>query len=107
MRDDSEWLAALKVGDEVLIDNRWAATIAAVDRVTSTQIIVGKSKYRRHSGRAIGADSWNPVYLRQPTQRDRDAIEVSRLRLEVETATKTAPLSTLRAMYKCIKEQQP
>jgi len=53
--DDRAWLAGLKAGDKVVVDN-WCRT---VDSVTATLIRVGGSNFNRKTGRRCGRDRFD------------------------------------------------
>lgn len=49
--DNTEWLAGLKVGDEVAIPNGfYAPLIRKVSHVTATQVVVGGVRFNRKDG---------------------------------------------------------
>jgi hypothetical protein len=56
----SEWTDALKAGDRVIVaSGYYGESLATVDRVTATQVVVGNSKYRKCNGYLVGGDSWS------------------------------------------------
>lgn len=71
---NNDWLAALQVGDTVVVSGRWANHIAKVERMTPTQILAGKTRYCRRTGRQKGGNTWDSTWLRQPTQELLDEI---------------------------------
>lgn len=105
MSRDSEWLASLKAGDEVLVSGLYEGRLATVERVTATQVVIDNARrFRRTSGLLVGGSSWSMTSIREPTQADRDALEMRELRAEVEAyaKSKAATLDTLRAMRACM-----
>ncbi len=70
---DNDWLANLKVGDEVIVSCGWGdGRSKKVGRITATQIVVGGYRYRRSSGAECGRDSRGHIH--QPTQERLDRI---------------------------------
>lgn len=98
MRLEREWLAALKIGDEVLLD-AGRARIAKIERATPTQWIVGVYRFNKKTGYVIGHGR---SYLKEPTQGARDAIETRDLAEWVESLVRhgrtAVSLAKLRAM---------
>lgn len=80
----NEWLAAVKPGDEVAINAGYSGySMLIVDRVTSTQIICGKARYRRDTGRLVGGSGYRVHYLSEPTPAIRETIERNKLLAEL------------------------
>lgn len=72
-------LESVKKGDELLISSHFMRDnyIAKVDRVTKTQVIIGKSKYRVSDGRAIGFGSeWNIPRAIIPTFEQKEQVRI-------------------------------
>ena len=70
-----QWLAELKPGDKVLIDNK---QVAFVDRVTPTgKIRIGQSTFTKY-GKREGDGQWHFVHLHQWTQEREDELRVIR-----------------------------
>lgn len=63
-------LKELKVGDKVIIRNRWNDRIKTIERVTKTQIIVNGDKYRRKDGFQINGDTWTPSRIEVLTEEE-------------------------------------
>jgi hypothetical protein len=104
----SEWLASLKVGDEVAIQpGGWDQTqrISRVTRITKTQFVCGSERFRKSDGWAPGS-GWSRPNIVKPTQEMRDKIEAARLRTKIKNAAtdSTTTLATLRAMAAALKE---
>ena len=58
----------LNVGDKVVIDGRYGhQTLTTVERLTKTQIITSKGKFRRSDGFSVGGDLWARELLREAT----------------------------------------
>lgn len=61
----------IKPGDRVLVETRTFDSIAEVERVTKTQIIVRNgTRYRRSDGAEIGRDAWSGGYIDNLTEDD-------------------------------------
>ena len=63
-------LKDLKVGDKVIIRNRWNDRIGTIERVTKAQIIVNGYKFRRETGSQINGDSWAPSRIEVLTEEE-------------------------------------
>lgn len=70
-------LENVEVGDKVLSYGRWGDKLETVTKITKTQIITNVGRYRRDTGRLIGADAWSGRWIKIPTQED-----FARLRLD-------------------------
>lgn len=104
----SEWLSALKPGDEVSISRGYgyrSHEIARVDRMTATQFVVGTERFRRDDGRLVGnGDRYYMVRLEQVTDRIREEIERKELCGLIERgALKKLSLDDLRTVAGIIK----
>lgn len=101
------WLESLKEGDEVMIPGRYGAppSFVKVTKITPTQIVIGRDRYRRTNGRQVGRDAWSSTFIVEPTQEGRERHEMESLRLRLERYVKSpaATLEVLRAMYKVLK----
>jgi hypothetical protein len=65
---DYEWLGALKAGDPVIESHGFEGQrVSRVDRATTSQIIVGHSRYRRKDGHTVGGNGWNRNRIEKPT----------------------------------------
>jgi hypothetical protein len=62
--NDSEWLAQLKVGGEVIIHARQKADIYIITKTTKTQITANNVRFNRH-GRQIGGERFWSLWLQQ------------------------------------------
>lgn len=104
---NKEWLAGLSVGDEVLVHNSMYRSIRKVSRITPTQIVVGLTKFRRHSGSQVGGSVWNGLQIRQVTDADREAAERAKIVAAVSAVLtdNNSPISLLRAISACLKDQ--
>ena len=61
----------LKPGDRVVVGGRGAffiPTIATVDRITATQVIVGNNRFRRDDGHLVGCHFWDSRYISDSPQ---------------------------------------
>lgn len=65
-----QWLASLKVGDQVAIPRGMSGEyrVVYVAEVTKQHIILStREKYRRTNGKAVGADKWSSDYIEEVT----------------------------------------
>lgn len=77
-------LENVNVGDKLLSYGRWEDRLEIVTKVTKTQIITNVSRYRRDTGRLIGAGAWNGRWVRIPTQDDFARLRLQQLRYTLE-----------------------
>lgn len=78
----NEGIENVKAGDQVVCTDGWSGlSLAVVGRVTATQIVVGKSRYSRSTGRAIGATGYRTPWIRLPRGDD-----IVTLRVQAVTA---------------------
>lgn len=100
----TEWLAGLKVGDEVAFTPAASSASMRIDRVTwasAAHVVVCGAKFRRKDGGEV-TKSWFRSHINPVTDVVREQVEVDRLRYAIESATqhshgiKHLPLSTLR-----------
>lgn len=87
-RQHTEWLQGLKGGSGVVVINRGAPyTIATVERITATQVILSgvHGRFRRDTGRQVG----NPhgMQIRPITDDARASLQAKRNRSELSTLT--------------------
>ena len=73
-------LANIEVGDKVLSYGRWGNRIEFVTKITKTQITTDIGRYRRDTGRLIGADAWSGRWIRIPTEEDFALLRLKNLR---------------------------
>jgi hypothetical protein len=101
------WLESLKEGDEVMLPGRYGASpsFAKVTKITPTQIVIGRDRFKRTNGRQVGRDAWSSTCIVEPTQegRDRHEMEALRVRLERYVKSPAATLEVLRAMRKVLQ----
>lgn len=73
--NNTEWLAGLKAGDEVDCGQR----VRRVAKVTATQVVIGSGhqeiRFGRNDGRQRGGRGYNRLFIRELTQKSRDAYE--------------------------------
>lgn len=65
-----KWLKQLTVGDCVIRNDRFNMdTVELVTRITKTMVMVGKynARYRKKDGQLVGAESWAPETIYEPT----------------------------------------
>jgi len=64
-----DFLANLKVGDKVIVTERFDDAIRVITRLTKTQIIVGQSaKFWKKDGRLVGCNDWSSNYIEEVTE---------------------------------------
>lgn len=111
---DNQWLASLKVGDEVAIccdyGRRWI--IRRVAKTTATQIVVDNySRFRRTNGVLVGKqDSFNRQSLHQVTDQIRESIKtesyvngIRRFAGKFRGMTDSLPLEELQQIHVYLK----
>lgn len=72
---DSEWLASLKVGDEVMAPGKYYRdpdSMAEVEGASKLYLVVRGEKFHRKDGRAVGTDKRWPRKIRRVTLWDRE-----------------------------------
>lgn len=77
----NEWLEKLKASDTVIIRGNYNDALAAVDRLTATQIVIGNRRFNISNGYERGSDGWRRCRLAQATT---EAVEKIRRRRLVE-----------------------
>lgn len=96
------WLAGLKPGDKVAASKYSAWDVLVIERMTATQIIIGRGlKYRRDTGYRIGGNAYSslPHTIEPITQKILDALEVRKLaNWLADLDRKSKSLAVLRAM---------
>jgi hypothetical protein len=69
---ESNWLSELKAGDTVIVDSGASyieGSVENVEKVTATQIVVGRFRYRKTDGRQMGNTSrWKHPRLLPPNK---------------------------------------
>ena len=93
-------LKDVEVGDKVLSYGRYDDKIETVTKITKTQITTNVGKYRRDTGRLIGADAWSVRWIRIPTEKD-----YARLRLQHLQHTLDKRLEELRGQVENMDEE--
>lgn len=107
-KDYSDWLAGLSVGDDVALDAGFSGySIAKVEKLTATQIVIGNSRYKRDSGRLIGASGYRVSFLKMPT----DEVIASVLAEQISTLVrngkhKSLPIEVLRQLKRTIQSSR-
>lgn len=100
----AEWLAGLKVGDEVAFTSASAVARTTIDRVvwaSPYHVAVRGAQFSRKSGDEV-TKSWFRAHINPVTDVVREQVEADRLRYAIESATrhllglKQLPLATLR-----------
>lgn len=103
-----EWLASLKVGDEVArkMSGGWGSHVYAdfmpVSRLTAKYIVLGSQKFRKEDGREMG-NKYGGYILVQPTDKLKAAIadqsrKIELMRLVDKIRWRELPVSTLEAV---------
>lgn len=77
----------VKVGDKLYISCRGDSRIDIVTRVTKTQVIAGKIRFRKKDGWTM-ASSWNMEFARPATEQDEINIQERKKRMELIYACK-------------------
>ncbi len=112
-----QWLASLKVGDEVA-ESRGSfgsrAYVSKVTKVTKASIYVGAVAYRRNNGRRRVSGIYKTPHISPVTQEIRDEAEFSDLRSWLEEVTerlysndRRPILAQLRAMKAAYEKEKP
>jgi len=102
-----QWLAELKPGDKVLIEN---SQVAIVDRITPTgKIRIGTSTFTKY-GKREGDGHWHFVHLYQWTQEREDEIKDERTKNKAANYLndfnfKSLPLETLNTIIQLIEKE--
>lgn len=103
----STWFESLKEGDEVMIPGRYGASpsFAKVTKITPTQIVIGRDRFKRTNGYQVGRDAWSSTCIVEPTKEGRERAEMEYLRVHLERYVKSpaATLDVLRAMLKVLR----
>ena len=77
-------LENVKVGDLLLINDRWGEVVAVVERLTATLIVTGNGyRINRKSGCVHGGGQWNHISVRIASQEDVDRVRRGRYRVEM------------------------
>ena len=109
MSNERAWLDGLKAGDTVARTRGYGQPpeLRKVVRVTSTMIVIGESwrldgelvegRYNRKYGRAVGADSFSPGCLIQPTPAIMERIDLHNLTYTAIRLRESLPIPTDRA----------
>ncbi len=82
-------LEHLREGDKVFINSRhYGIAFYTIDRVTKTQIIIGKTKYNK-SGYQIGNSSaWNREYIQEVTPEIIAKYNIQKLQSKLQNMSK-------------------
>jgi hypothetical protein len=103
-----EWLASLKPGDEVFVFSTGGSSyIAKVERLTSTQVMVGGRRFNRKSGRSVGSTAWHHAYLQELTPELRRRREIAERRTTLRYADwQNLPDTTIDALYEVYQRER-
>jgi hypothetical protein len=104
-------LKDLVVGDDVLVTGLYHRRIAKVDKVTKTQIVVDKVRFRKNSGWQCGSDCWDRKSISIPTEKEISDVKEENLRKTLIYAIRSFDfkrLSTdeLKQVYKIVKGKE-
>lgn len=104
-------LKDLVAGDEVLVIGTLHRSIAKVDKVTKTQIVIDNARFRRDSGWQCGSDRWNIRRISVPTEKEISDIKEENFRKELLYAISSFDfkrLSTdeLKQLYNIVKGKE-
>jgi predicted RNA-binding protein with PUA-like domain len=84
-----DWLAKLKVGDEVFVTRSYGQCpeVVVVSRITKAMIMTKypqgnqyESRFRRDSGRSVGAGTWNSEYLIESNEDHHRVVRIAKLK---------------------------
>ena len=84
-----DWLAKLKVGDEIFVTRSYGQCpeVVVVSRITKAMIMTKypqgnqyESRFRRDSGRSVGGGAWNSEYLIEPNEDHRRVVRIAKLK---------------------------
>ena len=98
-------LKDVKPGDVVIISSRWQLPHPVkVDRVTTSQIVIGRERFRRESGRRVGAYSYDSSSISTPKEGEVEeclsAIRLADKRSKLRDTQWTAlPVKTIEAVF--------
>lgn len=103
-------LKDLQAGDEVIVDSLYDRTIAKVDRVTKTQIVIGTERFRKQSGWSVGGNIWHRKSIYVPTEEDISEIKEEALRKKILYTIRSFDFkrlskSELENVYNLIKDK--
>jgi hypothetical protein len=104
-----DWLASLATGDKVIVTDGWnTQRIAIVDKVTPTQVVVGNARYRRHSGKMVGADSYSRNCIHEATPALLADVRKKTLAIKLaEFKWHDYSLIDLEAVWKVVRAMKP
>lgn len=90
-------LENVKVGDFVVLRGSYAHDdcLRKVERVTKSQIIVNKRRYRKNDGRIVGGGGWSYCYIRPATENDIERINKVRHKNKLLAFIRKADLDNL------------
>ncbi len=75
------WLNGLDAGDEVGVSYRHGVRLERVTKVTPTQVVTGRDRWRKKDGRRVGEyDRWFPPRLVEATEEVRAEVRLRNLR---------------------------
>ena len=97
MSSDTEWLANLKVGDEVAVPFSMGRghDIFPITGETATCWKIADGKYRKSDGLSIGVPRLHRVMLRRPTDMMREEIRRNRATCNIQAAVSTSKLASV------------
>lgn len=110
MSEQTDWLANLKAGDEVIVrGNRLAGDhLRRIDKITATTIKVGTTYYRKSDGMAKGGSTWARTHIAEPSADD--VAKIRRRDLcryiasqEARLFRSAVPLETLESIVQAMK----
>lgn len=104
-------LKDLVAGDEVLVTGTLHRSIAKVDKVTKTQIVIDNARFRRDSGWQCGSDRWNIRRISVPTEKEISDVKEENLRkiiINTISSFNFERLSTdeLKQLYNIVKGKE-
>lgn len=66
-----KWLNELKVGDPVVVSNRNNTWVDVVDRLTKTQVITKRNRYKfkKSNSKLVGGAGWDVLGIEEATEK--------------------------------------
>jgi len=108
-------LANVKAGDTLILEYRQIdQKVVTVGRVTKTQILIGRSYYRKQDGYSVGGSVWHRSHVRLP-KNDQEIADIKNDMLRLKLArwisnkcdydhTKNLSLTALRCLHQVVKK---
>jgi hypothetical protein len=92
----SDWIKDVREGDLVIATGSMFDVVAQVERLTKTQVITkAGGRYRRDSGRAVGADTWSKNCILQATADRVNSVKASKFRRVIRTIANSQEIEAI------------